>query len=120
MTTRTFRITVRGSFVRLTDEQRAALLAAAPEHDLLRAGFTPEGHLTYEITARDSYTFRFLESGETEEDILDATARAELAAEAWLSERGYAFKHFRTHAQDMTLAPLSKRQRQAAAATNTD
>ncbi|MEU9418917.1 DUF6204 family protein [Streptomyces sp. NPDC048272] len=105
MTTRTFRITVRGSFVRLTDEQRATLLAAAPEHDLLRADFTPEGHLTYEITARDSYTFRFLESGEAEEDIRGATARAELAAGAWLTAHGYAFKHFRSHAQDMTPAP---------------
>ncbi|MEV6569590.1 DUF6204 family protein [Streptomyces sp. NPDC051577] len=35
----------------------------------------------------------------------DATARAELAAGAWLTAHGYAFKHFRSHAQDMTPAP---------------
>ncbi|MFD5147592.1 DUF6204 family protein [Streptomyces sp. NPDC058401] len=114
MSTRTFRITVRGSFDGLTEEQRAALLADAARHDILKAEFTPEGHLTYDV-ARPSFTFRFLAEGEAEEDILDATAHAELAAETWLTEHGYGFKRIRSQAQDLTLAPLSKRQRQAAA-----
>ncbi|WP_079407487.1 DUF6204 family protein [Streptomyces sp. 3211] len=113
--TRTFRITVRGSFDGLTGEQRTELLAAAPEHDMLRAEFTAEGHLTYDLTARPFFTFRFLDSGEAEEDILDATARAELAAESWLTERGYGFKQLKSQAQDMSLAPLGKRQRREAA-----
>ncbi|MFJ6795136.1 DUF6204 family protein [Streptomyces sp. NPDC091268] len=115
MSTRTFRVTVRGSFDGLTDAQRAELLAAAPEHDMLRAEFTPEGHLTYDVSARPFFTFRFLDSGEAEEDILDATARAELAAESWLTERGYGFKRLTSQAQDLSLAPLGKRRRQAAA-----
>lgn len=118
MSTRTFRITIRGTFDALTDDQRAELLAAAPQHDMLYAAFTAEGHLTYDIAARPSFTFRFLDSGEAEEDILDATARAELAAESWLTERGYGFKHLKSRAEDLTLAPLSKRQRQAAARGN--
>ncbi|MFD9338284.1 DUF6204 family protein [Streptomyces sp. NPDC060028] len=118
MSIRTFRITVRGSFDGLTDEQRAELLAVAPEHDMLRAEFTPEGDLTYDLAARPFFTFRFLDSGEAEEDILDATARAELAAESWLTERGYGFKRLTSQAQDLSLAPQSKRQRQAAARGN--
>ncbi|MFI8388948.1 DUF6204 family protein [Streptomyces sp. NPDC085540] len=112
--TRTFRISVRGSFDGLTDDQRAELLAAAPEHDVLRAEFTAEGHLTYDLAARPFFTFRFVDTGEAEEDILDATARAELAAESWLAERGYGFKQLKSQAQDMSLAPLGKRQRREA------
>ncbi|MFD9302049.1 DUF6204 family protein [Streptomyces sp. NPDC060048] len=115
MSNRIFRITVRGSFDGLTDEQRAVLLADAAGHDMLNATFTPEGHLTYDVAARPFFTFRFLAEGEAEEDILDATARAELAAETWLTERGYGFKRLTSTAQDLSLAPLAKRQRQAAA-----
>ncbi|UQX04372.1 DUF6204 family protein [Streptomyces sp. RerS4] len=119
MSTRTFRVTVRGFFDDLTAEQHAELLAAAPEHDVLRAAFTAEGNLTYELAARNSFAFRFLDSGEAEEDILEATARAELAAETWLTDRGYGFKRLRSTAEDLSQAALSKRQRQAAARTRT-
>ncbi|WP_431961288.1 DUF6204 family protein [Actinacidiphila sp. bgisy160] len=115
MSTRTFRVTVRGVFDGLTAEQRAELLARAPEHDVLRAAFTPEGHLTYDIAARPAFTFRFLDSGEAEEDILDATERAEEAARAWLDGRDYGYKNLRSQAEDLSLAPLGKRQRRAAA-----
>lgn len=118
MSTRSFRITVRGSFDGLTGEQTAELLAAAPEHDVLRAEFTAEGHLTYDLASRPFFTFRFLDSGEAEEDILDATARAELAAERWLSDRGYGFKQLRSQAEDLSLAPLGKRRRREAARTD--
>ncbi|WP_328929364.1 DUF6204 family protein [Streptomyces sp. NBC_00190] len=116
MSSRTFRITVRGSFDNLTADQRAELTAAAPEHDVLYAAFTTEGHLTYDdVAVRPSFTFRFLDSGEAEEDILDATARAELAAESWLTERGYGFKRLKSTAQDLSQAPLGKRGRREAA-----
>ncbi|MGQ5640409.1 MULTISPECIES: DUF6204 family protein [unclassified Streptomyces] len=114
MTTRTFRITVRGAFDGLTDAQRAALLADAAEHDTLRAAFTPEGTLTYDIAARPAFVFRFSDTGEEEEDILEATERAEAAAKAWLTERGYGFKHLRCTAEDLSQAPMGKRQRRAA------
>ncbi|MET7303994.1 DUF6204 family protein, partial [Embleya sp. NPDC005575] len=70
MSERTFRITVRGAFDGLRDEQRAALVAEAAEHDVLQAAFTAEGHLTYDVAARPFFTFRFLDSGEAEEDIV--------------------------------------------------
>ncbi|MCX5192591.1 DUF6204 family protein [Streptomyces sp. NBC_00249] len=119
MSTRTFRVTVRGFFDALTPEQRAGLEAAAPEHDMLRATFTTEGNLTYELGGRNSFAFRYLDSGEAEEDILEATARAELAAESWLTEHGYGFKRLRSTAEDLSMAALSKRQRQAAARAQT-
>ncbi|MEU1619282.1 DUF6204 family protein [Streptomyces sp. NPDC005722] len=115
MSTRTFRVTVRGVFDGLTAEQRAELLAQAAEHDVLRAAFTPEGHLTYDIAARPAFTFRFLDSGEAEEDILEAAERAEAAARTWLGERGYGHKNLRSQAEDLSQAPLGKRQRRAAA-----
>ncbi|MFE4696043.1 DUF6204 family protein [Streptomyces sp. NPDC056738] len=115
MTTRTFRVTVRGVFDGLSADQRAELLAHAPEHDVLRAAFTPEGHLSYDLAARPAFTFRYLDSGEAEEDILEAVERAEAAATAWLTERGYGFKRLKSQAEDLSQAPLGKRQRRAIA-----
>ncbi|MEU2744234.1 DUF6204 family protein [Streptomyces sp. NPDC007095] len=115
MSTRTFRVIVRGVFDGLGAEQRAELLARASEHDVLHAAFTPEGHLSYDLTTRLAFTFRFLDSGEAEEDILEATERAEAAAQAWLTERGYGYKNLRSKAEDLSQAPLGKRRRRAAA-----
>ncbi|MEU4087950.1 DUF6204 family protein [Streptomyces aureus] len=115
MTTRTFRVTVRGVFDGLDADQRAELLAHAPEHDVLRAAFTPEGHLSYDLAARPAFTFRFVDSGEAEEDILEAVERAEAAATAWLTERGYGFKRLKSQAEDLSQAPLGKRQKRAIA-----
>ncbi|MFJ7247524.1 DUF6204 family protein [Kitasatospora sp. NPDC098652] len=117
MTTRTFRIMVRGVFDGLSEEQRAELLAAAPEHDVLHAAFTREGHLSYDLTARTAFTFRFLDEGEAEEDILEATERAEQAAQSWLTARGYGFKNLRSQAEDLSQAPLGKRRRRSAGTT---
>ena len=115
MTTRIFRITVRGAFDGLDADQRAELLAEAPEHDVLKAAFTPEGQLTYDLAARPFFTFRFSDSGEAEEDIVGATERAEAAALRWLAERGYGWKNLKSSAEDLSQTPLAKRQRQAAA-----
>jgi hypothetical protein len=113
MTTRAFRIKVRGEFKSLTPDQRADLLASASEHDALSASFKPEGHLSYDLAARPFFTFRFADSGETDEDLVVATARAEAAASAWLNERGLEFKLVTTQAEDLSQAPLSKRQRRS-------
>ena len=112
MSTRTFRVTVRGVFDGLSAEQRAELLAQAADHDVLHAAFTPEGHLCYDLTARAAFTFRFLDSGEAEEDILLAELRAEESAKDWLTTHGYGFRALRTQSQDLSQAPLGKRQRQ--------
>lgn len=113
MSSREFRITVRGAFDGLTSAQRVELLAEAEAHDIFHAAFTPEGHLSYDIAARPAFTFRFLESGEKAEDITAASERAEAAAVAWLSEHGYRYKNLRSQATDMAEVPLSKRQRHA-------
>lgn len=115
VTTRTFRITVRGVFDGLSASQRAELLAHASEHDVLRAAFTREGHLSYDVAARTAFTFRFEDSGEAEEDIVAATARAEAAARDWLTGRGYGFAKLRAQAEDLSQAPLGKRRRREAA-----
>ena len=64
---------------------------------------------------RPAFTFRFLDSGEAEEDILEATGRAEESARAWLEQRGYGYKNLRSTAEDLSQAPLGKRQRREAA-----
>ena len=120
MTTRVFRVTVRGAFDELSVDQRAELLDRAPDHDVLHAAFTPEGHLSYDLAVRPFFTFRFLESGEAEEDILEAIARAEAAAQAWLGDRGYRHKNLKSQGEDLSQAPLGKRQRRAAAAGYAD
>ncbi|GAA1977821.1 DUF6204 family protein [Catenulispora subtropica] len=116
MSERTFRIMVRGSFDALSEEQRAELLARAAEHDVFNAAFTAEGSLTYDLAMRPFFTFRYLEYGEREEDIVAAGERAQAKAELWLGERGYAYKALKVSAEDMALMPLAKRQRKAQAA----
>ena len=113
MSTRVFRIKVRGEFKELTADQRAELLGHASEHDALAASFTPAGHMSYDIAARPFFTFRFSDTGESEEDLVVATARAEAAAAAWLDERGLTFRLLKTQAEDLSQAPMSKRQRRS-------
>jgi hypothetical protein len=115
MSVRDVRVTVRGSFDALTPDQRAELVARAAEHDFLHASFAPGGHLSYDITARPFFTFRFLEQAATEQDIPAATARAEATALAWFADRGYAVKNVTVRTEDRSLAPLGARGRKAAA-----
>lgn len=61
MTARAFRIPVRGVLLELGAGQRAELLACAPEHDILHAGFIPEGHLSCDLPVRLLFAFRFLD-----------------------------------------------------------
>lgn len=112
---RTFRITVRGAFGDLTPEQRAGLLAEAARHDVLFAAFTREGHLSYDIAARPFFTFRFQDGGEAEEDILTAEEHALAAAEEWLTTRDLPYKNLTAQSEDLSQAPLGKRQRRLAA-----
>ena len=111
MSLRTLRITVRGRFRDLTDDQRAELRARATEHDVLQASFTAEGHLAYDVDARPFFTFRFLAEAETDEDVARAVTSAEAAASAALDQRGLGHQLRSTQVQDLSQAPLSKRQR---------
>jgi hypothetical protein len=110
MSTREVRVTVRGAFDALSPQQRDELVAAAADHDFLTTVYTPEGHLTYD-PARPFFAFRFLVKVAEEKDIPDATAECELAAEDWLSERGYAWKNLTAAAVDMSQVPLGARGR---------
>ena len=114
MSERIFRVTVRGAFDALTEEQRAELLARAAEHDVLGAKFLPEGHLSYDLAMRPFFTFRFQESGQEEADITAACSRAQSAAELWLDERGYGYKSLKVSAEDMANMPMAKKQKKAA------
>ena len=111
MPPRILRITVRGSFQDLTDDQRAELRARAAEHDVLRASFTAEGHLAYDVDARPFFTYRFLSEAETDEDVAHAVVAAETAARAGLEQWGLGFQLRSTQVQDLSQVPLSKRQR---------
>jgi len=64
MTTHTFRITVRGFFDALTQAQRSELLAEADQHDVVQTAYTPAGHLSYDLSAREAFAFRFLDTGQ--------------------------------------------------------
>ena len=113
VTVRAFRIRVRGVFEDLTADQRTDLLNRASEHDPLTTSFTPEGHLSFDLAARPNFTFRFSDTGERDEDLGPATERAEAAARAWLDERGLAFRLLESKSEDMSQAPMSKRQRRS-------
>ena len=115
VSTRTFRVTVRGAFTNLDVAQRDELLAHAAEHDILRAAFTADGHVTYDIATRPFFTCRFEATGDTAGDIGPAATRAEARARAWLTERGYGFKNLAAQAEDLSDMPLGKRERHAAA-----
>jgi hypothetical protein len=109
MSTRTIRVTVRGAFDALTDEQRAGLLERAGEHDVAFAAYTAEGSLTYDIATRPFFTFRFAGTAETEQDIPAVVRHAETAAATYLTEHGYAYKNLTSQAVDMSQVPLGKR-----------
>lgn len=72
------------------------------------------------MAVRPAFTFPFLDSGEAEEDILEATERAEESvarggARAWPEQRGYGYKNLWSTAEDLSQAPLGKRQRREVA-----
>ncbi|AGL17466.1 DUF6204 family protein [Actinoplanes sp. N902-109] len=109
MSPRTIRVTVRGAFDALTDAQRTELLAAAAEHDVVFAAFTPTGSMTYDIAARPFFTFRYQGSAGSDDDIPAVTARAQAAAVQWLDTRGYAYKNLSSQTTDMSQIPLGAR-----------
>ena len=112
---RTIRVTVRGSFDALSEEQRKELLASAAEHaDILAVRYTEQGHLTYDLAARPFFTFRFAEEVTDAKDVAGVTARAEARAAAWMQARGYGFKRLTSQTVDLSEVPLGKRGRREA------
>jgi hypothetical protein len=115
MTSRTIRITVRGSFDGLSETQLAELVAEQGEHDFLRTVYTPEGYLAYDLPGRPFFTFRFAEQVDEESQIATATARAQDRARDWMAARGYPVKNLSAQAVDLSEVPLGKRGRREAA-----
>jgi hypothetical protein len=97
-TARPYRVTVRGQFDRLTDEQRQQLLADADAHDTVTAGrFTEVGTVTYQ---RDlvGFTFRYIVqvAGPAGEADADAATEGELRAIDWLEQAGWPYRRLST------------------------
>jgi hypothetical protein len=111
-TSRTVRVTVRGSFDNLSDAQKAELIAAGDAHaDILAVEYTAEGHLTYDLAARPFFAFRFAEQVDDEREVAQVTARAEAKVVAWMTGRGYGFKRITSQTVDLSEMPLGKRGR---------
>ncbi|MET0424019.1 MAG: DUF6204 family protein [Actinoplanes sp.] len=114
MSTRTVRVTVRGSFDGLDAGQLAELVAAQADHDFLTTVYTADGYLAYDLPARKFFTFRFAEEVDEENEIPRAAARAEAKAQAWMDQHGYAVKNVTSQTVDMSAVPLGKRGRRLA------
>jgi hypothetical protein len=102
---RIFRIIVRGRFGPLDTAQRAALLAAADEHDMARAGplFTADGTLSYDRRV-DFFSVRA--EVRVDEDAPDAARevafeRALAVATAQLDRRGVPYRDLRPSGTNM-------------------
>ena len=95
-TTRPYRVTVRGQFDRLTDEQRRQLLDDADAHDTVTAGrFTEDGTVTYQ---RDlvGFTFRYIVQAAAPAGEADAATEGKLRAIEWLEQAGWPYRRLST------------------------
>jgi hypothetical protein len=103
MTTHIHRVTVRGFFDGLDDEQRSQLRETQPQHDILRSSFTREGSLTYEpAVAAFSFRFEVRTTDDEVDDHHDAAERIGLErARAVLDDMGVGYKRLRASAADM-------------------
>jgi hypothetical protein len=110
-TSRTIRVTVKGSFDQLSAAQQAELVAQQPEHSFLNTEYTEEGYLAYDLPARPFFTFRFLARTQDEQEIPLLALEAEEKAAAWMARRGYPVKGLTSQTVDMSEVPLGKRGR---------
>ncbi|GAA2037861.1 DUF6204 family protein [Catenulispora yoronensis] len=113
MSPKTYQVITHGKFDVLTDEQRAALIAQADDHDLYKARFTEEGTVTYE-PALLTFTFRCLvpateETGEA--DVADVLSKAEHLAAAAIAELGGTCGDLRSAATDLSGIKIKRKGR---------
>ena len=109
MATHIHRVTVRGRFTGLSDDDRAALRSVAADHEALTARFTPDGTIVYDARTLDFFSVRVEVRDRTDDggeiDPADVTARAHEAglrrAEALLSGLGVAGRDHRITSTDM-------------------
>ncbi|RBY92778.1 DUF6204 family protein [Blastococcus sp. TF02A-30] len=98
MSTRTYRVTVRGVFDGLDDDQRAALRARSAEHDLITSGFSEQGALAYDAALR-AFSHRVVvrvPAGPDEE--AEALTAGELSAIDRLGALGVGYRELRVSA----------------------
>lgn len=106
MTLHIFRVVVRGEFADLSPQQRADLVAAAPDHDIFLSAYTASGTFTYEPQVHAfSYRYELRERTGDGRSVADAESSVRATAEALavddLTRRGLSFKRLRSNAVDM-------------------
>jgi hypothetical protein len=96
VSTRTYRVIVRGVFDGLDDVQRGRLREQAAAHDIFASSFTEEGALTYDrsLAAFSHRVVVRVEAGPGEED--DAHAAGELAAMEVLDAEDVRYRNLRS------------------------
>jgi hypothetical protein len=105
MSTRIYRVVVRGHFHGLDDEQRANLRAAAPDYEIFKSAYTRDGTLTYEPNLV-AFSFRY-ELRDADETLSEAEAQVAVSEVAMekaresLAAMGVDHRHLRTTVTNM-------------------
>jgi hypothetical protein len=96
-----FRVTVRGWFDELTDEQRGSLRAAEAEHDVVSMGaFTEAGTLTYE-RGLHTFTLRVQLRSTADDPEAEVLEEAQRLAREELEALGVGGRDLKASAVDM-------------------
>lgn len=104
----TYRVLVRGRFTDLDDAGRARLRAAADDHDMLAAGFTDDGNLSYD-DALDFFSYRVQFRAEAASDDRAVCDRGLALAARAVDELGVDFRDMRASATDVDLIKIRRR-----------
>jgi hypothetical protein len=104
----TYRVLVRGRFAELDDAGRQRLRAAAGEHDMLSAGFTDDGNLSYD-DALDFFSFRVQFTAEVAADDRAVCDRGLKLAATAVEELGVDFRDLRASATDVDRIKIRRR-----------
>jgi hypothetical protein len=103
MGTRIFRVVVRGHFHGLDAEQRANLVAEAPNYEIFKAAYTTDGTLTYEPNlVAFSFRYEVRDSEDPPDRAEDRVIEVAVAkTRASLDAMGVDYRHLRATATDM-------------------
>jgi Family of unknown function (DUF6204) len=98
VSSRTYRVIVRGVFDGLDDDRRAWLRDRAAAHDLFASAFTEEGSTTYDgaLAAFSHRVVVHVDAGPGEE--AEACTAGELSALQWLEDAGVGWRRLRSTA----------------------
>ena len=101
LSTRVFRVTVRGRFADLTDSARTYLTAAQADHDIFRSAYTPEGTFTYDAgLGFFNLRYELRGSGAEAADLAELEGLDE--AERFLTTMGFGYIALRVGVVDMS------------------